>query len=348
MSRDVLVIGAGVAGLSTALGLVRRGLRPVVLEQFEVGNLYGSSHGQARIFRLLHQREADVRDALAALEMWHELERETGRELLSVTGGLDLRMDQADQFLPAMAAAGAAVEVLDAREVERAYPTLRMPAGASAMRDPAGAIIRADRVLATVRERTEAGGAEIRENARVERLQQTDGHVTALLASGEQVEAGVAVLAGGAWLRHLADVQGIDIPANPTLQSVSYHRLAEGPTPTVIDVIEAGQSYALVEPDGLLKVGLHPAGPPADLESGDRTPLEEPLAALAAWVSDRFKTVDGPVRPPQGCIYTRLPDERFQIVGRDRVVAVSACSGRGFKFALLTGNRAAEEAAARV
>ena len=54
-------------GLATALGLVRRGLRPLVLEQFEVGNHYGSSHGHTRIFRLLHQTESDVRDAVAAL-----------------------------------------------------------------------------------------------------------------------------------------------------------------------------------------------------------------------------------------------------------------------------------------
>ncbi|WP_028066698.1 NAD(P)/FAD-dependent oxidoreductase [Solirubrobacter soli] len=343
---DVLVIGAGVVGLATALGLVRRGLRPVVLEQFEVGTLYGSSHGRARIFRLLHQDEADVRDALAAEELWLGLERESGRRIRSNVGGLDLRIQQADRFLAAMQAAGAPVEVLDGRDVQRIYPTLRPPGGA--LRDPAASVLYADQVLAALRERAEAEGAEVREGARMERLDGADGHVAARLASGEVLEAGAAVLAGGPWLRRLAAEQGIVIPAEPTLQSVSYHRLADGPTPTVIEDIEAGEVYALVEPDGLLKVGLHEPGPPADLDGGDRRPREPALATLAQWVADRFVTVDGPAREPQGCIYTWLPGAAFQMVARDRVVAVSACSGRGFKFGVLTGDRVAAEAAARV
>jgi sarcosine oxidase len=347
-NRDVLVIGAGVVGLATALGLVRRGRRPLVLEQFEVGNRYGSSHGQTRIFRLLHQTESDVRDAVAAGELWRGLEHESGRQILSVVGGLDLRTGEVDDFLSAMRAAGAAVDELDRGDVERAYPTVRLSNGARALRDPAAAIMHAGEALAALRERAEAGGAQVREGARVKSLNPTDGHVTARLASGEELEAGAAVLAGGPWLRELAAAQSIDLPARPTLQSVSYHRLAAGPTPTVIEVLDNAQLYGVVEPDGLLKAGLHEPGPPVDLGSGERRPTDAALATIANWVSERFVTTGGAVRAPQGCVYTWLPDDAFRIAARERVVAVSACSGRGFKFGVLSGDRAAEEAATRV
>jgi glycine/D-amino acid oxidase-like deaminating enzyme len=103
-----------------------------------------------------------------------------------------------------------------------------------------------------------------------------------------------------------------------------------------------------VEPDGLLKAGLHEPGPPVDLGSGERRPTDAALATIANWVSERFVTTGGAVRAPQGCVYTWLPDDAFRIAARERVVAVSACSGRGFKFGVLSGDRAAEEAATRV
>lgn len=346
-SCDVLVIGAGVVGLATALGLARRGLRAHVLEQFEVGNPWGSSHGHARIFRLLHQAEADVRDAMAAGELWRGLERESGRTILSAVGGLDLRMDEADRFLGAMQAAGAPVEQLDRRDVERAYPTLRLANGAGALRDPQAAILRASEALFALRERAEAGGARVSERARVERLDRADGHVTAWLASGDRLEASAVVLAGGPWLGELAAAQGIELPVRPTLQSVSYHRLAGGPTPTVIETVHGVELYAVVEPDGQLKAGLHAPGPPVDLR-GERQPVDTALAQVARWVHERFATVEGDTRPAQGCVYTWLPDDAFAITAAERVIAVSACSGRGFKFGVLTGDRAAAEAASRV
>ncbi len=53
MAQDdpVVIIGAGLAGAGAAWALTRRGLPVVLVEQFPLGHLQGSSHGSARIVR---------------------------------------------------------------------------------------------------------------------------------------------------------------------------------------------------------------------------------------------------------------------------------------------------------
>lgn len=78
MTRDVVVVGAGLVGAATARALTERGDRVVLLEQFERGHDRGSSHGATRIFRRGYV-EDDYR-ALTGLagRAWARLEAETG------------------------------------------------------------------------------------------------------------------------------------------------------------------------------------------------------------------------------------------------------------------------------
>src|ERR671929_144695 len=82
----VAVIGAGVMGLATGWALRRRGLEPVVYEQFEIGNPHGSSHGRSRIFRLAYAEDEYVRLAQEALGLWRDLEAASGETLLELNG----------------------------------------------------------------------------------------------------------------------------------------------------------------------------------------------------------------------------------------------------------------------
>ena len=78
-TKDVVVVGGGVMGLASAWALARAGRDVTVLEQFEVGHPYGSSHGGSRIFRFAYDEPEWVRSAQEALPLWRELEEEVGR-----------------------------------------------------------------------------------------------------------------------------------------------------------------------------------------------------------------------------------------------------------------------------
>src|SRR5688572_1678469 len=113
-SVEVAIVGGGVAGLAAAWRLAAAGTEVTLLERFGLGHDRGSSHGATRIFRFRYDDPLYVGMAQAALPLWRELEAETGRQLLNVTGGFDVG-DPAylDRCFASLSACGAAVDRLD-------------------------------------------------------------------------------------------------------------------------------------------------------------------------------------------------------------------------------------------
>jgi sarcosine oxidase len=321
---DVVVVGAGVMGLASAWGLARAGREPLVLEQFEVGHTHGSSHGATRIFRLAYDEPEWVRLAQQALPLWRELEVESGRQLLDLTGLVDLPEDP-DRLIAALDATGTSYELLSAEEVQHRFAlatTCRQ-----AVWQPDAGVVLADRALAAF-----AGDVEVREGTAV-RLLTPDGVET---ESGF-VEADAVVVAAGAWVGELLP----GLPLVPTRETVSYFRLAdERAVPSVIDYGNR-ETYALTAGPGMLKVGVHRTGPPTD--PGQAGVADRDIVRFASeWAARTFALAQPEPVAVETCIYTNTDDARFVLERRGNVVVCSACSGHGFKFAPAVGVRVAE------
>ncbi|MBA2345050.1 MAG: FAD-dependent oxidoreductase, partial [Rubrobacter sp.] len=86
---EVIVIGCGGLG-SAALYRLSKELGPAVLglEQFQLGHDRGASQDHSRIIRLAQHQPEYATLAPHAYEAWHEVERESGLQLLFKTGGL--------------------------------------------------------------------------------------------------------------------------------------------------------------------------------------------------------------------------------------------------------------------
>src|SRR4051812_49838881 len=86
---DVIVIGVGAMGAAACWHLARRGVRVLGLDAFDIPNTRGSSHGFSRMIRMAYYEHPDYVPLLRrAYELWEELERDSGRRVLHVTGGL--------------------------------------------------------------------------------------------------------------------------------------------------------------------------------------------------------------------------------------------------------------------
>src|SRR3712207_9300907 len=87
---DTIVVGVGGMGSAACYHLARRGLRTLGLERFDIPHSMGSSHGITRIIRLAYYEHTSyVPLLLRAYELWDDLERESERRLLEVTGSID-------------------------------------------------------------------------------------------------------------------------------------------------------------------------------------------------------------------------------------------------------------------
>ena len=113
---EVVVVGAGVMGLAAAEALSRARTRTIVLEQFTAGHDRGSSHGNARIFKVSYPEPEFVRLAQESLARWRQLEAETGDEIVTTTGTIDVGGIAGRR--EALERCGAGFELLRATEID--------------------------------------------------------------------------------------------------------------------------------------------------------------------------------------------------------------------------------------
>ena len=308
----VAVVGAGINGVAAAYALARGGDEVTLYEQFRIGHTRGSSHGTARIFRLAYPEPEWVRLAQEALAGWRALEADSGETLLELNGLVELAPPGVESSRAALEECGARFEVTEVPGFE----------GSALFQEDAG-IVRADLAHRAFLEGALRRGARLVEDERVDRL--------------DALDAEAVVVTAGPWAPRLVP----DLAVRPTRETVCYFRL-DGAPPSLIELgTERGDCfYALHDPDGGIKAGLHRSGVPADPDD-DGGPDESVVELLREWVAARFPGADPEPTQVETCFYTSTDDERFILERRGRVVVGSACSGHAFKFAPAVGERLA-------
>src|SRR3981081_2905411 len=122
MDAEVAVVGLGSMGSAALWQVARRGVGVIGFDQFEPGHPFGAGHGESKIFRTAYAEGAEYVPMLqAALPLWRQLEEETGRPLLTMTGGMvigSLDHDFIGRTLRSARAQGLQHRVFDAREAE--------------------------------------------------------------------------------------------------------------------------------------------------------------------------------------------------------------------------------------
>ena len=334
---DVAVVGIGVMGAAAARSLARAGRDVVMLERFRIGHDRGSSHGPARIFRLSYHDRTYVEMARESYELWRALEEESGQPLLETTGGLDVADAQVlEAHVAALTSCGVPVEKLSAEAVAERFHAVAIPAGESTLFQADSGVLNAERAWRALAEGAVASGAVLREEEPVESIAEIGG-MAEVRTGGETFRARVAIVTAGAWTRGLLEGAGIELPTKPTRETVAYFELGDR-VPVMVEWRDPAL-YAL-QSGTRLKAAEHHAGPETDPNNAgapDATSVER----VSAWVRERFPTADPEPRLTETCIYTNTEDERFILERRGPFVIGSACSGHGFKFAPLIGERLA-------
>jgi len=96
---DVIIIGIGCVGVSTCYQLSKTNMNVLGLEQYNVPNNHGSSHGSSRIFRLAyHEGEKYIPMLYDSMNMWQKLEKYSPKKLFYQTGSLVMGPINAQKF----------------------------------------------------------------------------------------------------------------------------------------------------------------------------------------------------------------------------------------------------------
>lgn len=86
---DLVVVGGGPLGLSTAYNCAKAGKKVLLLERFVLFNQSGSSAGLIRMFRTMYTEDYTADLAKDSIHLWNELEKEAGVKLREMSGLLN-------------------------------------------------------------------------------------------------------------------------------------------------------------------------------------------------------------------------------------------------------------------
>jgi sarcosine oxidase len=317
------VVGAGIFGASLAYRLARDGWDVTLYERHEPGHDRAASGGESRLIRFAHGADAwYTRSAWRARDLWRELERETGRELLVECGVV--WFGRSDDGWEAESE-----RVL----VEEEIPVVRLPASEGArffpsfepgdleflLWEPAAGVLRAaEATRATAEAAQRAGVRLVRETAR----------------PGE-LEADAVVWACGAWLARLFPEL---VQLRVTRQDLFFLDGGAGwETPSVPAWVEYDRAiYGVGDLDGIgVKVAPDLEGPEFDPESGNRRPDPANEERARAYAAERFPALGGAaLKRAKVCPYSLTPDTNFILAPHPQLSGnwiLGGGSGHGFK-----------------
>jgi sarcosine oxidase len=348
----ILILGGGIAGLAAAHALARRGAKVTLVEQGPLPNPLASSFDQHRLIRHLYADAEGycrmVEDAFAA---WERLWADLGVRHYVETGALaisDEPGDWTDRSARTLDRLGIPWDRIEAFVLRHCYPVLELKDDAWGIWTKAGGVLLADRILAGLVEACATRGLQVYAGVPATRVDPERAEAT--LADGRVLAGDRLVVTAGAWTAKL--LPQLEHRFRPHRQALAYveapaeHARRWKRMPILVDLGGPEDLYVVPPVAGTgLKFGAGAHKRPGDPDA-PRLPEPGEGERILARFQGRLTALDGyRVQRLQLCHYMIAPDRRFVVEAIGPTLIVSACSGHGFKFGALMGERIAETVA---
>ena len=350
VDADVVVIGAGALGLSTALHCALAGRSVVVVERHTAGSQ--ASGRAAGLFKSVQADELRTRLARRSITRALTFADWAGVSLPVVSSGsfLIARTAQHREYLCRELAQSRSWGA-DVREAPRTELSYYRPAGDDfALWCPEDAYI--EEPASLIQACLAAGrrhGATVSENEPVIGIPVTAGRAAGVETASRSIAAPVVVDAAGGWVRQVAGLAGARVPVAPVRHQLLITEPATqvDPADAIVRVVDA--AVYLRPARGGLMVGGFESGPlPVDPErqpasfSTDDVPLDlGVLRQLASQVADEAPAAStAPVAEHRGGLFTMSPDGCFvagPVPDLPGLWVASGCNGSGFSSSLAIG-----------
>lgn len=352
-SRSILVLGAGMFGLTGALELRRRGWRVTVVEPGTVPRAEAASTDISKVVRADYGADdLYTRLGIAALAGWKRWNAAWGEHLYHADGFLVMSREALRpggfewESHHCLNQRGFALERLDSDAIAARFSAWTAGRYQEGYLNPRGGWAESGRVVARLATEARVAGVEIRERTGCRHLLESGSRVTGMITdSGESLRAELVLVAAGAWtpfvLPELARV--LRATGQPVVCFQARDRARFSPPRFPVWAADIGRTGWYGFPalaDGTVKIANHGPGRPVH--------PDEPRTVLPAEV-DRFREfvaanlpelVDAPVSGTRLCLYCDSFDGNFWIdhhPARPGLVVAAGDSGHAFKFAPIMG-----------
>jgi glycine/D-amino acid oxidase-like deaminating enzyme len=353
VDADVVVIGAGALGLSTALHCALAGRSVTVVERLTAGSQ--ASGRAAGLFKSVQADELRTRLARRSITLAATFAGWAGEPLAVSSAGSFLiarTPEHRDYLRQELAQArGWGADVREAEPGQLGAVSYYRPNGADfALWCPEDVYI--EEPLSLVAASVAAGrrcGAEVAENEPVTGILVSGGRVAGVETGRRTITAPVVVDAAGGWVRPVGALAGARVPVATVRHQLLITSPDSGVDPgdPIVRVVDA--AVYLRPARGGLMVGGFEADPlPVAVEreaasfSTDDVPLDlGVLRKLADQVAAEAPVAgDALVDEHRGGLFTMSPDGRFvagPVPGLSGLWVASGCNGSGFSSSLAIG-----------
>jgi sarcosine oxidase len=340
-TAEVVVVGAGIVGLSTAYALAERGADYRLFEAARPGS--GQSAGRTRIFRHAHRRADLVRLAFDSRGIWEEWQSRLGVQLLG-RQGLVVTGTHAPDVLSLLAAEGLPARPLDEAEQQRLLPVMRPVEGPAVLDELAGPtdVRAAISALAAAVEDRLIGGQVFR----------VEPGEPAVVETSEGIwQADRVVICAGVGIVELARAAGFDVPLSVGCHARASFRLRDpslaGRLPCLQE--QSGDHSEIVYASPVPGAPLYAVGLASDdgelpLDADREAGIETLVRRIAAYVERALPGLEPEPAELRLCLTTILPegDDSHRVWDNGSVLALAG--DNLFKFAPLLGRRLAAAA----
>jgi len=352
--QRVVIVGAGIIGLSTAYALLKQGLQRVtVLEQATVDHRRATSHGLSRLLRFEYGADMLYSEMVQlSLQRWRNLERCTRRVLYTPTGLLVLGNENdniTDASYHVLRELGLTPEYISRRYCTQTFPQFSTQDYDTFTYNANAGLLHASTCLRTLREAIIDLGGVFVENQRVMRFSHDNKSrsIRLFTDSGDEILTDRVVLATGPWVHHL--LGDLHLPVHITRQYLLYYANLTTTTfgSPAFPAFMAGDLYGFPIHNTCtgsgpcwLKAAAHTFGAPVE---PDEIPVvdDRVIAQVARKLCDLLPALqEAELAHVDSCMYDVSIDGDFildYLPDDPRIIFATGLTGHGFKFGPLLG-----------